>query len=339
MPRRLPVPPADALSAIEETAADWLVRRNEGLSPEAESQFQAWLAADPRHAEAFSTQESAWATLAFPAESGQAGVALQKLVEREATRARARRRKLGVILFAGGMAAAAALVFVLRPAASPLTPAAPTTMVARPNLHTLPDGSTVELNAEGAFESEFTATQRGIRLTRGEALFAVTKDPSRPFVVTAGGVTVRAVGTAFTVRFDPARVDVLVTEGRVAVQSPAGRPEGDEAILVAAGHRVEVPAAPGGVLPAVLTVSPAQIAAKLAWREHRTEFTRTPLAEAVALFNRNNHVQLKLADAKTGELRLSGIFWADDPEGFVRLLEGLNVSAVRAGDTIHLRAF
>jgi transmembrane sensor len=338
MPRRPSVLQADALFAIEETAACWLVRRNEGFSPEAESQFQAWLAADPRHAEAYSTQESAWATLAFPAESGQAGIALQELAARET--ARARRRKLGVLLFAGAMAAAAALVFVLRPEASPLTPTAPaTTIVARPNLHTLPDGSTVELNAEGAFESEFTATQRGIRLTRGEALFAVTKDLSRPFVVTAGGVTVRAVGTAFTVRFDPARVDVLVTEGRVAVQSPARRPESDEAIMVAAGQRVEVPAAPGGVRPAVQTVSPVEIATKLAWREQRTEFTRTPLAEAVALFNRNNRVQLKLADAKTGELRLSGIFWADDPEGFVRLLEGLNVSAVRSGDTIHLRAF
>jgi transmembrane sensor len=51
----------------------------------------------------------------------------------------------------------------------------------------------------------------------GEAHFFVEKDPQRPFVVNAAGIDVRAVGTAFNVRIDPAAVEVLVTEGRVRV--------------------------------------------------------------------------------------------------------------------------
>ena len=41
----------------------------------------------------------------------------------------------------------------------------------------------------------------------------MSKDPERPFLVSAGEVTVRAVGTAFDVRLAPTAVEVLVTEG------------------------------------------------------------------------------------------------------------------------------
>lgn len=63
-----------------------------------------------------------------------------------------------------------------------------------------------------------------------------------------------------------------------------------------------------------------EIASALAWRDKRVEFSGTPLTEAVALFNRQNELQLFLRDRSLGELRVSGIFWSDDPAGFARLL-------------------
>ena len=83
-------------------------------------------------------------------------------------------------------------------------------MKVHPNIQTLPDGSTVELNSSAEIVLDFTPTMRGVRLVRGEALFMVRKDAGRPFVVTANGVTVRAVGTAFAVRHGDARIAVLV---------------------------------------------------------------------------------------------------------------------------------
>jgi len=53
----------------------------------------------------------------------------------------------------------------------------------------------------------------------------------------------------------------------------------------------------------------------------RVEFSNTPLAEIVALFNHQNRVQLGLGPDDLGEMRISGVFWADDPEGFSRLIE------------------
>ena len=76
----------------------------------------------------------------------------------------------------------------------------------------------------------------------------------------------------------------------------------------------------------------------LAWRGKRIEFTRTPMAEAVELLNRQNRIQLLVADSAVARIQLSGVFWADDPEGFVRLLEnGMNVRAERSPESIVLR--
>jgi transmembrane sensor len=90
--------------------------------------------------------------------------------------------------------------------------------------------------------------------------------------------------------------------------------------------------------PPLEAVPPPQISQALAWRGRRLEFTGTPLLEAVELFNEQNSLQLSVADTRTGTLKITGIFWSDDPEGFVRLLEsGLNVEAKRAGDFIVLQ--
>jgi len=88
------------------------------------------------------------------------------------------------------------------------------------------------------------------------------------------------------------------------------------------------------VPPAPDRVSDEEMAAALAWRDLRVEFTGTPLGEAVGLFNRRNRVQLALGDASLAEIRLSGIFWSDDPEGFSRLVESIaNLQATRVTDT------
>jgi transmembrane sensor len=82
----------------------------------------------------------------------------------------------------------------------------------------LADGSLVAINTKTALEVVMKPKSRRIVLKEGEAWFQVAKDPTRPFVVAAGPVRVRAVGTAFSVRRDDeagAGVDVMVTEGVV----------------------------------------------------------------------------------------------------------------------------
>ena len=50
---------------------------------------------------------------------------------------------------------------------------------------TLTDGSTVDLNARSKIRIRFSSFERTVELTEGQALFRVTKDSARPFVVRA----------------------------------------------------------------------------------------------------------------------------------------------------------
>src|SRR5690606_495979 len=54
-------------------------------------------------------------------------------------------------------------------------------------------------------------------LLRGEVEFTVAKNPDMPFRVYVGNERVQALGTAFTVYMQDSKVDVTVTEGRVAL--------------------------------------------------------------------------------------------------------------------------
>jgi transmembrane sensor len=246
---------------------------------------------------------------------------------------RRRRRGLAAAACVAAVVLLAALLPILPPAAAPAAAAAAPTAVKRPDRRVLPDGSAVELAAGAEYRLEFTATRRAVELLRGEALFTVRSDPDRPFIVAAGGVAVRAVGTEFAVRLGPEHVGVLVTEGRVAVDRPeaAAVPP----TLVSAGNRLALAstAAADEPPPVPEPVAPAALATALAWRFQRVEFTATPLAEAVALMNAENVRQLALADAATGELRITGVFWTNDPAGFARLLESsLGLRTARRAD-------
>lgn len=338
-------------ATIREAAADWISRRDAGFSPAEEKSFQVWLAADPRHAAAVDTLLPIWAAINRPRHAGH-GAHLRRQVAGQVVRQRRRRRAVAI----AGLAAAAVIAFALLPrrSAPPHDPAP--TIALRPDRQQLPDGSTVELNFGAEIAVDFAPERRGIHLLRGEALFHVAHDESRPFEVVAGHVAVRAVGTAFAVRRDPTQVDVLVTEGRVAVEqkaapttTPAPNTTNDGLapnpaspvvpVFLSAGRRLMFSADSSAPRPSPQLVSSAEVAAALAWRTRRVEFNGTPLAEAVALFNHDNAVQLAVADEATGALRISGVFWTHDPEAFSRVVEtSLGIKASQAsGGKIVLR--
>lgn len=224
-------------------------------------------------------------------------------------------------------------------------PVATTATLLRPALQTLPDGSVVELKDGARIAVEFTPALRRITLVSGEAHFQVAKNPNRPFVVGAGQVEVRAVGTAFSVALAPALVDVLVTEGTVSVAAenratPTGTPSPRPSVaLVNAGDRCVVDAS---LVPQVQGLSAGDADEKLAWRIPQLEFSRAPLPDVVDAMNRHaatkSAVRLEVGDPTLNQLTLTGFLRADNTEGLLRLLEtNFNVSADRSGTTIVLR--
>lgn len=331
---------------IREFAVDWISRRDAGLSSADELEFQTWLAADPHHAAAIDALEPTWSAINRSRYAGRG----EDLRWQVATRVARKKRRLYAMAIPG-LGLAAVIVTALLWWSSTVSEVSVPTVALRPDQQLLPDGSTVELNFGTEIAVAFTPDKRNVRLLRGEALFQVAKDNTRPFVVTAGNIAVCAVGTAFTVRVDPHQVNVVVTEGRVAVDQnsmarpaafppePASSAHGAdpeislEPVLVSAGRRVVFPALALGQRPVAELISPQDVAAALAWRNRRVEFNGTPLSEAVEVFNRANRLQLSVANGAMGELRISGVYWTDNPEAFSRVVEeSLGIKAVQLSD-------
>ncbi len=212
---------SDSWDAVKAQAADWAVRTQGVLSRAEREAFETWRAADTRHEYAYQSAVAACEDLATLANVPGARSLLGAPSWRE--RVIALLRNLPPIHWlalrperrlAGGMAVAALVLLALNlPTRSPVYE----TQTAELRAVTLGDGSVVTLSANSRLVTDFTRSERRVALTRGDAFFAVTKDPARPFLVTAGDTMVRVVGTKFDVKQNAEEVRVAVVEGVVEV--------------------------------------------------------------------------------------------------------------------------
>ncbi|TSB01589.1 FecR family protein [Sphingorhabdus contaminans] len=176
----------------------------------------------------------------------------------------------------------------------------------------LVDGSLASVNTQSQIIVEYKPKERKVALAKGEAWFRVAKNPDRPFVVEAGDVRARAVGTAFSVRKTDEGVTVQVTEGRVAVWRVGDE---DNVDYVDAGSRAFVAA----VLPQTkISEDPPAINRSLAWRQGELAFDGDTLGEAAQEFNRYNRVQIRIDDPALASEKLVGRFRTDEPDAFAR---------------------
>lgn len=328
---------------LESDASAWLARKDRGFSAEEQDRYFEWLRADPRHGAMVAYLEKTWGALDAlakwrPAHSAQPNADLLAQPQRRVSRWARLVRPAFVLRALAASVVVGVGVYVTQtvwPEAEPVAGAV--RVIPPPERLTLADGTVVDLNHDGKIETDFTPEARRVRLVRGEAHFTVAKNPARPFIVEAGGVAVRAVGTAFDVRHAAGAVEVLVTEGKVHVERPlvpsvAAAPNAALTPLVA-GERAVVKTTAPAAPPVVAAVSAGEISRALAWQGVRLEFAGLPLAEVVKEFNLRNRQQLLVGDAATGRLRIGGSFRADNVEAFVRLLEAsFSVATERLAD-------
>ncbi|HVU33815.1 MAG TPA: FecR domain-containing protein [Opitutaceae bacterium] len=336
-------PSSQSADPIAEAAAQWIARRDRGLTPTEEEQFAAWCAADPRHSAAVRRHYELWNSLDLLQSCRPTGAAGEPDPDLLAPAKPSRRRVVVPFLAMATLAAAAAIAFWLRPASPPATPApsAPGAAVAAIRVirdaeaQTLADGTVVDLDRGAEIQPEFTTTARTVRLVRGEAHFTVHPDAARPFVVVSGSVYVRDVSTAFAVERAADSVRVLVTSGKVFV----GRPALAGATAVVDGERADVDTTVATAAPVVTRVSAGDIERLLGWREEQLEFHDLPLSDVVPQFNRRNHTQVILGDSRVANLHVAGRFRADNVDAFVRLLEqSFGISAEHRPNSIILHA-
>lgn len=171
----------------------------------------------------------------------------------------------------------------------------------------LADGSTIEVNTDSEIRVELSPHQRSIYLLRGQAMFDVAHDASRPFVVFAGDRRVTALGTLFEVRMDSASTQVTLLEGKVRVEEIKLT---DDISAVQPAASVELKPGERFVSAdgAMTTVPASVIESDLSWREGRHIFVDAKLSDIVTELNRYTTRKIKLMDPSIGELEASANF-------------------------------
>lgn len=199
----------------------------------------------------------------------------------------------------------------------------------------LSDGSKITLNTNSVIRVRYSRKERLIDLERGEAYFEDVEDPSRPFIVSAAGRHIVAVGTKFDVYRHAMETRVVVTNGQVNVESSGGGNLTGGAAELPAGSVAQVSL--GTVLVKHISLGEAQD--YVAWRTGYLRFHGTALATAVQELNRYNTTQLVISDPAIANLKIAGNVRATNVAAFVQALEeGFPVRVSKQGQRIVLSA-
>jgi transmembrane sensor len=352
--------------AVAEEAAQWFVRvKDEPLSRADQTQYLRWLQTSPGHISEALRMGQVYGLLRDtrlrqliasgevsnvielrpglaepPAATelrGRVGRSRRHATSRRDWRRRGKlRRRLIAVAAIIGCGVTFALVRVIVPDRTV------TTEASEWRSFTLADGSIVRVGPLTELRFEFTEARRYVRLSGGEAVFQVAKDPARPFLVAAGVAVVHAVGTRFGISRTEDRVLITVAEGTVAVtqaaaptrwfEPPATREAVRPAVPVAAGEQAAIPA------EGPVTVERVDVASALAWAQGRLIFDDQNVAAAVIEFNRRNRVQIRIDDPAIAARPVRGVFDAADPESFAQFIaRAAHATLVREPDVVRVQ--
>lgn len=327
-------------------------------TPDECERVEAWLAEDPERWVQMTTlrdeiaeaalsepaveraEEEVWARLA-PEVGGAGELAAAsskrpRRVGREFALPERRRRSIAgalaaavvVLTVGGGLAATLLLRRQMAPAAAIRVAA---TAPAERATFRLPDGTQVMLGVASTlrYPAGFPDGLREVSL-EGEAYFEVVHQEQRPFVVRAGDLVAKDLGTQFTVRAypDDQGAQVVVREGKVAIRAAA---DGTSERIVAPGQLGKLAE---GKVP---TVEQADTAAYFAWTEGRLVFDGTPLRDALPQLGRWFDLEFRLADSSLGDVPLSATLKTrPTPDVLDNLAASLGMRQRQQGRTVTL---
>jgi transmembrane sensor len=317
-------------------AGEWLMElQSSDVSVERINEWQQWLAKSEQHARAFDQLQQTWGiadqlgdcdrdALPWPAHSQLAAPPAQRFRGR---------------LFAAAASALLAVGFGFW-LAEGRAGLVYETAVGEQRSVRLTDGSVVSIGPGSRLRVSLKSDARRVDLDQGEAYFQVAKDPLRRFTVRAGSSSVTAIGTAFNVRRNQARVVVGVSEGTVSIapgeQSLLSRiglsqtpPLPIASTRLTAGEQLVVEPHPT-VEAKVGRIEPPAVAS---WREGRLHYSGEPLGSIISDINRYVAEPITIADPSIAHLRVTGSVSEANIESWLTSLEAsLPVQVVKQGD-------
>jgi len=308
---------------LMETASLWQARLDSGTADPAE--FEAWRAADPRHAAAFARIA---ATLHQIERAKRAHPALRPSVPSAVSRR-------GFLAAGGGLMAAGLAGVVFLPT---LARARARTGVGDHRRLSPANGLSLDINTNSSV-SWATGRSPQVWLEQGElALTVATGAP--PCRLSGGNGHLSVVSGTLNARLRGETLDLMVLDGDCVIipertpvsqtrrEGVAGRP-----LTVSTGHALMAT----GSAVRLRTVSDGDISFTGGWRNGEMILDGQSLGAAVDEYNRYLTQRIIIADPQLESLRLGGRFSTHSPDDFLQSLSaafGVHVQHDQSGDII-----
>jgi len=286
------------MKAVDHAIRSWTRRHSGTWTQSDESELESWLAATPEHRAAFDKVARVWATAGALERPRAVPLMRHRLVTRRAL----------------ALCATVLIIALVVPTwqfVDRWWNGVPVLWSARrghPEMLTLQDGTRVLLDADSELVVKLGARARRVSLRRGEALFTVVHDASRPFEVEIGPGRVTDLGTRFDVEMFDGSARVSVFEGRVGVATPHGE------VVLTAGRSSGYDGS-GTLLPVRTVEDKPSLSA-----DGQRRFDAEPLSEVVERLARYHDVTFDFADPRLRQLQVSGVFRVSDLPLFLRTL-------------------
>jgi len=252
-----------------------------------------------------------------------------------------RRKRYLAYAIAASLAGAILLIHPFHTAKNPPTTKTVTTNPGARSRLTLPDGTSVVLNADSrlTYNDDFTGGDtREIDLS-GEAYFDVAKDPHRPFLIHTRTIDIKVLGTAFNVRsYDNERTtETDLLQGAVEV-TLHNKP--DKRIILKPNEKLTVhndqvnvstsqPLAAGNPDAPLITVGKVHYQKKdssiteILWTRNKLAFDNTSLEDVALQLQRWFDITVTIPDEKLKNIRLNACF---EKENLRQVMEALSIA-------------
>jgi len=275
---------ADAVRQLREEAARWLLRQQEGLTPQQQSEFKRWHDAAAEHRQEYAAQCRLW------------GAMDQLANTTTRRRGRAGRSACLFLVVVGGW------TLLHLPVQSALF-----TAYGKGSSQYLADGSKLTLGGHSRVRVDYRWGERQLVVEQGMASIRVAPNP-RPLRVLAGAGELRDIGTEFDVMRSGDQVAVHIQRGLVELRL-AG-----QVLQLGAGQQVGYQ---GKHLTGPLS------GGSFDWQGETWTFNHLPLGDLLLAVNGQSVQSWRLADPSMSSLLLSGSVQRDDRDTLLNMLTSM----------------
>lgn len=180
---------------------------------------------------------------------------------------------------------------------------------------TLQDGTRLILRGKSAVNIDFQAKQRVVELLKGQIYVDVAKDAKRPFLVKTKHGQIQALGTVFSVNYDPVATELKMLHSRVRVEAATTNGYSTQQVIVNAGQAVSMNQNGVQSLPALNIYNEQQ-----KWNKHQLMVENLPLDQVLQELDQNYKGKILFNAEALHTIQVNAVLPLDQTQDALKLL-------------------